>query len=160
MTDAQYANHSLHRDRQGGVRGFLFGSVSTDSPRGDLGLLLLRVIAGLSLALAHGLGKVPPQPGFVGMLGGIGLPAPEVFAYLSAAAEFAGGLLLAIGLLTRPAALLVAGNMAVVVLLGHAGDPFGDREKGVLFGAIALLLLLTGAGRYSLDALIRGRDGR
>ena len=143
--------------RTGPVREFLFGSVWTDSRLADLGFLLLRVIAGLSLALAHGLGKVPPQPGFMGMLGRIGLPAPEVFAYLSATAEFGGGILLVLGLLTRPAALLVAGNMLVVTLLGHAGDPFGDREKGVLFGAIALLFLLTGAGRYSLDALIHRR---
>lgn len=138
------------------LKTLLFGTATTDSPAADLGLLCLRVIAGLSLALAHGLGKVPPSPGFVSMVGGMGMPAPEIVAWASAAAEFGGAILLTLGLLTRPAALLILGNMTVVVLLGHAGDPFGHREKGVLFGAIAILYLLAGAGRYSLDAVIGG----
>ena len=133
----------------------LFGGATTDSRAADLGLLLLRVIAGVALAYAHGMGKVPPSEGFMGRLGEMGLPAPEMFAWLAALAEFGGGLLLAIGLFTRPAALLVVGNMLIVTLMAHAGDPFGDREKAVLFGAIALLYLLAGAGRYSLDALLR-----
>lgn len=137
------------------VKDVLFGSAVAGPASADLGLLLLRVIAGLALAFAHGLGKVPPSEGFVGMLGGIGLPAPGLFAWLSAMAEFGGGILLALGLLTRPAALLICGNMLIVTVMGHAGDPFGDREKAVLFGAIALFYLLAGAGRYSLDALIR-----
>ncbi len=41
--------------------------------------------------------------------------------------------------------------------MAHAGDAFGDRESGILFGAIAALYLLAGAGRYSLDALIAKR---
>lgn len=41
------------------LKTLLFGTATTDSPAADLGLLCLRVIAGLSLALAHGLGKVP-----------------------------------------------------------------------------------------------------
>lgn len=142
-----------------GAKRILFGGAPTDSPALDWGLLLLRVIAGLALAYAHGLGKFPPSEGFVTRVGTMGLPAPELFSWLAATAELGGGVLLALGLLTRPAALLVLGNMSVVVLLAHAGDSFGDREKAVLFGAVALFYLLVGAGRYSLDALIRRRDG-
>ena len=123
-----------------------------------MGLLAVRVIGGLALALAHGRGKMPPSEGFIGRVGEMGFFAPELFAWMAATAEFGGGILLALGLLTRPAALLVCGNMVVVALMAHAGDPFGDREKAVLFGAIALLCLLAGAGRYSLDAFIRRRD--
>lgn len=137
-------------------RDVLFGS-SADDPRTSIGLLALRIIAGLSLALGHGINKVPPSDGFVTRVGGMGLPAPELFAWLAGFAEFGCGLLLALGLLTRPAALFIIGNMIVVVLLGHAGDPFGDREKGILFGAIALSFLFSGAGRYSLDALVTAR---
>jgi putative oxidoreductase len=137
------------------ARDLLLGEATTGSRAADLGLLLLRVIAGSALAFAHGLDKVPPSDPFVGWVGSMGMPAPGVLAWLSATAEFGGGLLLAFGLLTRPAALLICGNMLIVTLVAHAGDPFGDREKAVLFGAIALLYLLAGAGRYSLDALIR-----
>lgn len=138
-------------------RDVLFSTAVTDSRAADLGLLLLRVVTGIALAYAHGMGKVPPSARFIARVGEMGLPAPELFAWLAGAAEFGGGILLALGLLTRPAAFLVFGNMVIVTLMAHAGDPFGDREKAVLFGAIALLYVLTGAGRYSLDALIRRR---
>lgn len=137
------------------ARSLLFGGDGGATRRADLGLLALRVVAGLALALAHGLGKAPPSARFVSRVAEMGFPAPEVFAWMAASAELGGGLLLALGLLTRPAALLVFGNMVVVVAMAHAGDPFGDREKGLLFAAAALCLLLTGAGRFSLDALLR-----
>lgn len=136
---------------------FLFGSATTDSQAADLGLLLLRIIAGLSLAFGHGLGKIPPSEGFVSMVGNLGMPAPGLFAWLSGLAEFGGGILLALGLLTRPASLFIILNMTVALIFAHAGDTFGEREKAILFASIALMYLLVGAGRYSLDALIRGR---
>lgn len=49
------------------------------------------------------------------------------------------------------------GSFAVVVLVAHAGDPLGDRELPILFLTIAVALAFTGPGRYSLDAMIRGR---
>lgn len=139
------------------ARDLLFSRATTNSRAADLGLLILRVITGLALAWAHGMGKVPPSERFIGRVADMGLPAPEVFAWLAATAEFGGGILLALGLLTRPAALLICGNMVIVALIAHAGDPFGDREKAVLFGAIALMYLLAGAGRFSVDALLRRR---
>ncbi|MDT7858397.1 DoxX family protein [Rubrivirga sp. S365] len=123
----------------------------------DAALLVLRVVTGLSLALGHGLGKVPPSPGFVETVGALGFPAPELFAWGATAAELGGGLLLALGLLTRPAATLVAGTMAVVTLAANAGKAFGDLELGLLYGVIALVFAVLGAGRYSLDAALRRR---
>lgn len=142
-------------DRRTGPLDLIFSGAPLGSRGADLGILIARVMGGLALALAHGRGKVPPSEGFIGRVGEMGFFAPELFAWLAGMAEFGGGLLLALGLLTRPAALLVVGQMAIVALVAHAGDPFGDREKAVLFGAIALLCLLAGAGRFSLDALIR-----
>lgn len=133
----------------------LFGR-EANSRLTDLGLLVLRVFGGLALALAHGWGKVPPTEGFIGMVGGLGFPAPEVFAWMATFAEFGGGLLIALGLLTRPASLLVAGHFVFVVLVAHAGDSFGDRELPLFFLVTAVVLLLSGAGRYSADAAIGG----
>jgi putative oxidoreductase len=125
----------------------------------DVGLAILRVFSGLALALAHGWGKMPPSDGFVSMVGGMGFPAPVLFAWLAALAEFGGGLLIALGLLTRPVSLFVAGHFAIVAFIAHAGDPFGRRELGLFFLCSALLFLLAGPGRYSLDAML-GRRAR
>jgi putative oxidoreductase len=125
-----------------------------------VGLLLLRVVAGLALALAHGIGKVPPSQRFVDRVGNMGFPAPEIFAWLAAAAEVGAALLVAVGLLTRPVGAILAGYMLLIAFIAHAGDPFGAREKAVLFATISATLALTGGGRYSLDALVRKRLSR
>jgi putative oxidoreductase len=135
----------------------LFGGARNISLPADVGRLVLRLVAGLTIALLHGLGKVPPAAGFVDRIGEMGLPFPVFFAWLAAIGEFGGGLLLAAGLLTRPAALLLVGHFAVVVSMAHAGDPVGERELAVLFGAISFFYLLAGAGRFSLDGLLRRR---
>ena len=139
------------------VKDLLFGRPRSDSAASDAGLFVLRVVAGLSIALLHGIGKVPPSEGFVGMVGGMGLPAPGLFAWLAALAEFAGGLMLAAGLLTRPVGLVLLVHFTVVTLMAHAGDALSDRELPIIFGATGLMFLLTGPGRFSLDALINGR---
>ncbi len=135
----------------------LFGGYTTTAPVAEFGFMLLRVYAGLALALAHGINKLPPAEGLVNRVAGMGIPAPEMAAWMSGFAEFGGGLLLAAGLLTRPAALLVAMNMLVVSFMAHAGDPFGRRELPLFFLFAAIAFLLAGSGRFSLDALIHGR---
>jgi putative oxidoreductase len=135
----------------------LFGSSVHGPPAADAGLLVLRVSAGLLLALLHGMGKIPPSEGFISRTGAMGFPLPVFFAWMAGIAEFFGGILLALGLLTRPAAVLVVLQFIVVVFIAHAGDPIGRRELGMLFGFIALALAFTGPGRYSLDALIGRR---
>lgn len=130
---------------------------NTAGPMGDLGLLILRVFAGLALAFAHGVNKVPPAEGFVTRIGGFGFPAPEVFAWLSGFAELAGGILLAIGLATRPVAFIIVINMSVAVLFAHADDPFRGKELALMFLMVAAMYAFVGAGRYSVDRLINRR---
>ena len=140
------------------LKDFVIDGRTVGPPAADAGLAVFRVVAFLLLAFLHGMGKVPPQEGFVGMVGRLGFPASELFAWLAAAAEFGGGILLALGLLTRPVALFVLVHFVLVVLVPHAGDPLSDRELPILFGTAALLYLMTGPGRYSLDHLIRRRS--
>lgn len=134
--------------------------VGTDpnSSTTDAGMLILRVVAGLALALGHGLGKLPPSERFIEGVGDMGFPFPPLFAWAAALSEFLGGIFLAIGFLTRPSALFIAITMATALFIRHAGDPFSSREKAVLYLAIAILFVVAGAGRYSIDKLF-GRDG-
>ncbi len=139
------------------IHHVLIGGAGGTDAVADAGLLVLRSLAGLSLALAHGLGKIPPSPGFVEATAGLGFPAPGLFAWAAGLAEFGGGLCLAVGLLTRPAAFFVLFTMGVAFFLQHGADPFAVKELALVFGAVALALLFTGAGRFSLDALLRNR---
>ncbi|MEM6783542.1 MAG: DoxX family protein [Bacteroidota bacterium] len=122
-----------------------------------LGLLVLRLFAGLAMALAHGVNKVPPSDGFIQTTAELGFPFPAFFAWMAGLAELVGGVLVAIGLLTRPASLLLVITMAVAAFGAHGGDPFSGQEKALLFGVVFLCTMITGSGRFGLDALLAPR---
>ncbi|NNF56998.1 MAG: DoxX family protein [Rhodothermaceae bacterium] len=142
------------------LRSFLTGGEGGASPLADAGLLLLRLFTGLALAFGHGLGKLPPSAGFIETTGNLGFPLPTFFAWAAGLTEFVGGLCLAFGLGTRPAAVLIAFTMAVAAFGQHGGDPFSGMEKSLLFLVIAVVLFLTGSGRYGLDRLLQPKDNR
>jgi len=80
---------------------------------------------------------------------------PLTMAFLAKGSELLGGILVIPGLLTRPASLLIAFTMLVATLTANLGANWiidgGFTVSYILF---ALLLLLEGAGKYSLDYLI------
>lgn len=138
-------------------KNWWFGAGGSTSAAGDLGLLALRVVAMLLLITLHGLGKVPPDEQFAGWIGSMGFPAPMLFAWMAGLTEVVVAALILVGLLTRPAGLFMFVYFMIVVLVAHAGDPLGDRELPLMFAMVGLAVGLTGAGRYSVDAMIRGR---
>ena len=87
----------------------------------------------------------------------MGFPLPTLFAWAAALSEFAGGLLVAIGLLTRPAAFFAACTMAVAFFVRHGDQPFLEGERAFLFLTAFLAILVAGAGRYAVDALLYRR---
>lgn len=123
----------------------------------DVGLLLLR-ITGFFMAFGHGLGKTPPSEKMIEGVGEMGFPLPAFFAWMAALSEFGGGLLIGVGLFTRPAALLWVFTMATAAFIRHAEDPYGTKEKALLFLVIGACLLFTGAGKYSLGRVIFRND--
>jgi putative oxidoreductase len=114
------------------------------------------------LLLFHGLSKLAGGVGFItGMLEKMGLPA--AIGYLVYVGEVIAPLLILVGVWTRPAALVVAGNMIVAVLLVHTAEFFTLSQTGGwalelqgMFFFAALAVALLGAGRYSLG----GRAGK
>jgi putative oxidoreductase len=121
----------------------------------DLGKFVLRVILAV-LLLFHGISKLIGGIGFVAdMLSKAGLPT--AVGYLVYVGEVVAPLLILVGVLTRPAALVVAVNMTVAFLLVHTGQFFSLSDtggwalelQGMYFGG-AVAVALLGAGRYSL----------
>lgn len=118
----------------------------------DAVLAALRVFTGLAMAFGHGLRKVPPKPGFIERTADMGFPAPEAFAWAAGLAELVGGILLAIGLFTRPSAFFIVVTMLVAAFLRHGADPFSEKELALLYGFAAAYFMVRGSGRYGLDA--------
>jgi putative oxidoreductase len=137
------------------MKRFLTGGAGGGDRTADFGLLLFRMFVGLALAFGHGLGKLPPSERFLAGVVDMGFPAPLLFGWAAGLSEFVGGLLIAAGLMTRPAAVFAGVTMVVAAFIRQAGDPFSEIEKALLFLAAMVLFLLMGAGRYSLDALLR-----
>lgn len=125
----------------------------------DGGLLLLRFWLG-GMMIYHGWGKVPPSEKFLAGVVEMGFPMPEVFGWAAALSEFGGGILLVLGLLSRPAALFGAATMAVAGFIRHADDPFGKKELAFAYLVLHLIVVLTGPGRIALDSLLASRRNR
>lgn len=155
---------SISLDRPRAAAPGLSAVLATDA---SFSLFLLRLALGV-VVLPHGLQKV------FGWFGGYGLEAtlgwfssigvPVVLGVLAIAADFAGALGLIVGLGTRIAAFGVGVNMVVAALLVHRSNGFfmnwAGNQKGegfemhILAAAMALVVVIGGAGRWSLDRLV------
>jgi putative oxidoreductase len=124
-----------------------------------LGWTVVRVAFGVLLAMVNGLPKVMDGvERHTNTVAAMGFPFPVLFAWLSALAELVGGLLIAAGLFTRPAALIAISNLVVAVYRHQQqGDPFARMELGLLFIAVFVAMAIAGAGPWSLDAKVRHR---
>ena len=124
----------------------------------DLGLLLLRLGLG-GMLMTHGWGKLQKiLAGDFEFSDPFGLgPAPSLV--LACGAELLFSLLVALGVRVRWTATPPAIAMATAAFIAHAGDPFGRREKALLFLVGFVALALTGGGSYTVEALF-GKRGR
>ena len=130
------------------------------------GILVLRVGTGLTLA-AHGSQKLFAWFGGYGLEGtgqwmdSIGITPGYLMALLAGSAEFFGGLALVIGLLTRPAAAVTAFTMLVALFTVHFANGFflsnNGFEYALALATASIAILLSGAGKVSIDNLIAKR---
>lgn len=122
--------------------------------------LALRLAAGV-IFTAHGAQKLFGWFGGHGLEGtgqwmaSIGLEPGLLMAALAGGAEFFGGLALILGLLVRPAAVVLAVTMVVAILAVHIGNGLFMSNNGYEFGlsllAISVALAVSGSGRLGLD---------
>ena len=137
------------------LNNLLFGGTRMPTLAAEIGTTALRVFAGLSLALAHGIGKFPPSQKFIQSVESLGFPQPPVFAWAAAISELVGGILLAAGLVTRVSAALIVGTMTTAAFLQHARDPYRVKELALAYFFIGVMFMLKGAGRFSVDSYLR-----
>ena len=126
----------------------------------DLALAFVRVVVGLVIA-AHGAQKVLGVwggPGLAGWTQGVsrmGMRPPAFWAWVSAFAEFAGGIAFAFGFLLPVVAAALTIQMAVAIARAHWGKGFWNTKGGIEFpftlGAIAAINGIADPGAYSLD---------
>jgi putative oxidoreductase len=114
-------------------------------------LALLRIMTGL-LFLAHGTQKLLSFPTGERAGSGLAFDSPGAFAGVI---EIICGLLVTLGLFTRPAAFLASGTMAVAYFLAHAPQNFFPVNNGgdaaILYCFVFLYLAVAGPGDWSLD---------
>ena len=116
---------------------------------------LLRVVAGGFLAI-HGSHKIVNPFGAAEMVEGLGFYPGAFWSLLLSCTEFFGGLFIALGLLTRPAAF--AGLFVLLVTVWFhwivMGQGFSGAEKSLLWAAMLAFFVVRGGNRHSLDARI------
>lgn len=123
----------------------------------EITYFLLRVVAGLLFFQAGSLKVLGWFGGVPGMAGG----TPPMMSQMGIGGllEFLGGILIMLGLFTRPVAFILSGEMAVAYWQFHAPNGawpiINHGESAVLFCFIFLFMAAYGGGNWSLDALIR-----
>lgn len=127
------------------------------------GSLALRVPIGIIFA-AHGAQKLfgwfggHGLEGTAGWMESIGLAPGMLMAFLAGAGEFFGGVLLILGLLTRPAALVTAFTMVVAIFVVHFEHGLFLANNGYEFGlallAASVALFFYGGGKFSADGAL------
>lgn len=123
---------------------------TTTNTYASLGLLVLRVGMGI-LMLTHG------YPKLMKLLNGnlqFGDPlgiGSELSLVLTVFAEFLCALLIIIGAYTRLAAIPLIIGMSTAAFIVHSSDPFGTKEKAIMYLVVFVTLFITGSGKYSLD---------
>lgn len=127
----------------------------------SVGLLLLRLVAGLAFVL-HGWGKIQQPFDWMGPTATM----PGFFQLLAAVAEFGGGIAWMLGLVTPLASLGLLCTMAVAVYFHSVelGDRFvasgpggGSYEPAAIYLCVAVLLMLGGPGSFSADRVVFGK---
>ena len=119
-------------------------------------LSILRIMSAL-LLLQHGFSKFFAWP--------MVMKQPAMFSlfWWAGMIEIVGGVLLLLGLFTRPVAFILSGELAFAYFIGHAPKGFfpllNSGEPAVLFCFVFLYLAFAGGGPWSIDALLRRNPG-
>lgn len=120
----------------------------------DIVLLIVRLFIGFAM-LSHGFPKLQTllEGGDIKFFDFLGL-GPKISLGLTVFAEFVCSIFLILGLFTRIAVGFLIFTMIIAGFVVHGADPFDKKEMSLLYLAIYLLIMVLGAGRFSIDGMI------
>jgi putative oxidoreductase len=144
------------------IKAFLLVGNRQNSNGQNIGFFLLRFFVGLALCTVFEKffpknGIWGPQEWFIQDTANMGFPFPIFFAWIAVLSEFFGGILLMLGLFTRPAALLNVLVTFTASFIYHKGDIGNAGLLSFFFMIMCLCILLFGPGKFSLDYFINKR---
>ncbi len=129
----------------------MFDSLSRYTP---YALAALRIVTAL-IFIEHGTQKLIGWPAAPAS----GLPAVMTLSWIGGVLEAVGGLLIVLGLFTRPVAFVLSGFMAAAYFMAHAPQGFwpilNRGELAALYSFVFLYLAVAGGGEWSLDRIFR-----
>ncbi|PIK15707.1 DoxX family protein [Halobacteriovorax sp. JY17] len=121
----------------------------------NLGLLILRLFAGLTMLISHGWPKLSnfsamstKFPDVIGL-------GSQVSLSLAVFSEVFCSIALVIGLLTRWVSIPLLITMAVAFFIVHGSDPFNSKELAFMYMGVYATLICTGSGDFSIDRFIK-----
>jgi putative oxidoreductase len=147
------------------MKKFLFDCGTRDATA-SLGFFALRAMVGLMMLVGHGIPKIQNfqailKKGFYQPeVFPLSLMSPQVSLLMLIGAEVVSSSLLVLGLMTRPAAFVLGFAMVVAAFGAHAAAPWfsagagGSKELALMYLIPVIVIILSGAGSYSLDAAI------
>lgn len=146
------------------MKKFFFDCGTRDATA-SLGLLVLRLMIGLMMFIGHGIPKIQDYTTrkdlfYVPDFFPFKYMSPPISLMAAIGAEFGAAALIMIGFATRPAAFLLGFSMVVAVFGFHGAAPWfvapptvlDAKELGLLYLIPMVVIIITGAGAYSLDA--------
>jgi putative oxidoreductase len=145
------------------MKKFFFDCGTRDATA-SFGILALRIMIGLMMLCGHGISKIQD---FQKLMKGFYVPdffplyymSPSVSLIACITAEVGASILIILGVATRPAAFVLGFNMVVAAFAVHGAAPWilgpgvpVAKEPALLYLIPAIVIILTGAGAFSLDA--------
>lgn len=124
----------------------------------DIALLFFRISIASFMLFGHGLGKLTKllSGAEIKFFDPFGL-GPTLSFILIISAEFFAAAFIFLGLFTRISSLILVIGMFVAAFIYHADDPFGGKEKALIYLVSFLLLFITGPGKYSIQKFISSK---
>lgn len=130
----------------------------------NIGLLVLRIIAGYFLITDHGWSKITHPENWARLggvvtkyFGGMIDSLSPMFGFLAAFSETVGAALVIFGLFTQPASILICGTMSFAALSSISRD--GSPEKALIYFAIFAAIAIAGPGKYSIQKRFLSKSG-